>query len=183
MLSMLLRLLFVAVGVVTAARTKGALRVYAVLAAFSVAALELAYQAYGFSSIYTIVYVAVRVPELIAMFWLSRIRLAAIPGAFGITFMALLAFRPSSAGAICLLEGGLFALAGISAGLRAKDRITGTLAILWLLLAVYDFGYALGWQAPAWRELNQWWPTALCIGAFGYIGYEVRALQERNSSA
>jgi hypothetical protein len=178
MLSMLLRLLFVAVGVATAARTRGALRVYAVLAAFSVAAMELAYQSYGFGNVYTSVYVAVRVPEIVAMFRLSRIRLAAIPGAFGITVMALLAFKPSSAGAICLLEGGFFALAGVSAGLRARDRITGTLAILWLLLAVYDFGYSLGWQAPAWRELNTWWPTAVCIGAFGYVWYKVPKVQQ-----
>lgn len=179
--SMLLRLLLVAVAAVMAARTKGRLRAYAVFAAFSVAAMELAYQSYGFGRVYTSVYVAVRIPEFIATFRLSRIRLAAVPGAFGLTVMALLAFKPSAAGAICLVEGGLFALAGISAGLRARDRITGMLAILWLLLAVYDFGYSLGWQAPAWRELNTWWPTALCIGAFGYIGYEMPAVRQRRA--
>lgn len=75
---------------------------------------------------------------------------------------------------IALAEGTVFAFAGISLALRVKSQIEAALAILWLLLAVFDFGFAMGMHLPAWGSLNLWWPTVLCILVFGWIGIVLR---------
>ena len=50
-----------------------------------------------------------------------------------------------------------------------ERRDLGTLAILWLSLATFDYAYVL-FKPASWVEsLNDWLPSWLCISAFGWL--------------
>lgn len=78
-------------------------------------------------------------------------------------------------GSIALVEGCFFTLAGVSLGFevpfRAQKLIYGPLAVMWMLLGLFDYGYAMNESLPAWASLNEWWPTALCVVVFVWMGW------------
>lgn len=132
---------------------------------------------------YTIAYVLTSSADVAMMFYLAR------PKLFAFTIMLTVAAAvwmqmphlPNSI--ITWVEGAALLLAGFSmaGGLSIDEArnlrhytqhqrfIYGTLAVLWTMLGLYDAGYALGWQLPAWHSLNEWWTYAICIGAFSLI--------------
>lgn len=167
MLSTLLLSVFILVALVTFLRTKGALRLYVASAIFS--SLLLLY-GYGRPH-YAIVYTVARIPEIAAMFWLARLRWAAVPGALGLALFAFLGllWTTPSAQIICLSEGSLFTLAGLSLGIRVISKREAILAVAWLLVAAFDFSFAMGLELPNWQRLNEWWASVVYIAAFALV--------------
>lgn len=100
--------------------------------------------------------------------------LTAVPFAAILLWMGLagIAGQPSTDQWICLLDGVIVTGAGLAAAFMAPfgyhRNLYATLAILWMLLGVFDFGYALQ-PYGKWRELNDSLLPAMVIGAFGWI--------------
>jgi len=80
---------------------------------------------------------------------------------------------PSADQWICLLDGVIVTAAGLGLALTAPftyhRNLYGTLAVLWMLLGIFDFGYTLQ-PYGKWRELNDSLLPVMVIGAFGWIG-------------
>src|SRR5262249_10343794 len=104
---------------------------------------------------YIIAYILARVIGLTGALNLGRPRPIAILFALAASMIVL--SYPSAAyttfGLIASVEGVLFLLAGVSLTLATSRTIPGTIAILWLLLAIFDFCYAAQWQLTVWAEL------------------------------
>jgi len=73
---------------------------------------------------------------------------------------------------ICLLDGVIVTAAGLAVALTAPfsyhRNLYGTLAVLWMMLGIFDFGYAMQ-PYGKWRELNDSLLPVMVIGAFGWI--------------
>ena len=120
---------------------------------------------------YTTAYCLIRPIDLGAAIWLARPRAGTLIAALLLGLVALIGL-PShldTNSAITLLEGAGYALAAMSMVLQPTNRQNTVLLLLWFLLALFDWFYAAGWQLPFWRELNETWPTIVCIVAFGIL--------------
>ena len=120
---------------------------------------------------YAIMYSEMRVIELFCALLYAGPRLwgaFAALGYAGALFLALPHFALNPA--IAASEGSLFVFAGVSAVLGKPDRPKAILAALWLLLAMFDAGYSVGWELPMWVALNGYWPALLCSVAFLAVG-------------
>lgn len=162
-------------------KTPKPLRVYLWTELATTGILELAVWRLGWrSAAYGLIYVLVRPLELIAALNLAKPSIMA-------GFIALLCSwavyltageAVTVNGAIALIEGCFFMLAGLSLGFKMPfepDKlIYGPLAALWLFLALFDFGFAMSLHLSAWANLNEWWPALCCIVVFGWIGLNHR---------
>ena len=89
---------------------------------------------------------------------------------------------------IALTEAFLLISMGISLWIGLEltrvSLMTGVLAILWLLLGLYDFGFALYRDHATWQWMNDWVTYALFIVAFSVIAglsyWEQYSQQERH---
>jgi len=79
---------------------------------------------------------------------------------------------------ILVVDGIMVASAGMvlaPVALHHEDRtVYGTLAILWMMLGLFDFGYVLQ-PFGMWRELNNSLLPVMVIGSFGWIAITTRA--------
>jgi nitric oxide reductase large subunit len=78
---------------------------------------------------------------------------------------------------ILIMDGVLITSAGMTLAPAApfiKSRtVYGTLAVLWMLLGLFDFGYVLQ-PYGKWAELNDSLLPVMVIGAFGWIALKTR---------
>ncbi len=147
-------------------RQKG-IRLYVASVIISAVTLAWAYSHYGLGEQYTKIYVAVRIQEIAAMLWLAR------PRYFVWAFLLLIFYAPLSLyTTINFAEGALFLICGVGLIMRSRERVMNILAILWLMMACFDFGYAMDWRLVNWATLNLWWPTSMYIAAFLWIALD-----------
>ena len=108
-----------------------------------------------------------RTIDLTAAIWLSRPRVGTVISALLITAIAIIGVRGhlDLNSSIALAEGFGFILAGMSILLQPVSFTRGMLAILWVMLAAYNYGYAMSWHL----ELADYWNTVVCIGVFSLI--------------
>ena len=102
----------------------------------------------------------------------KRMALGAIPFALGLTYLATRGMTPTVDQWIVIADGVIITAAGLglafTAAFSPHRRIFATLTILWMLLGLFDFGYALQ-PYGRWRELNDSLLPVMVIGAFGWI--------------
>lgn len=81
-------------------------------------------------------------------------------------------------GWFALLEGAVLTLAGtallFSAAHHGQPKVWGTLGVLWIAQAGFRVGFALSVSSLAWLNLNEWLPTLLIVGAYGFLGMKLR---------
>src|SRR4029077_7855523 len=100
--------------------------------------------------------------------------LTAVPFAGILLWMGIngIAGAPTVDQWICLFDGVIVTAAGLALALTAPfsyhRNLYGTLAMLWMFLGIFDFGYALQ-PYGKWRELNDSLLPVMVIGAFGWI--------------
>lgn len=116
---------------------------------------------------YVVAYCLARPIDLTTAIWISQPRIGTYFSALCLGTIGYIGVsHVDTYAAISLIEGTAFTLAGISMALQPPTIPNSVLAVLWLLLAAYSFGYAMGWQLPAWQSLNQWWNTFIFALAF-----------------
>ena len=103
-----------------------------------------------------------------------RMALTAIPFGFGLLYFATRGITPTVDQWISIIDGAVVSSAGLglafSAAFSPYRRVFATLTILWMLLGLFDFGYALQ-PYGRWRELNDSLLPVMVIGAFGWITF------------
>jgi hypothetical protein len=125
--------------------------------------------------LYCVALVPVRILACLIVFRTSKwISISMLPYAAAMTWIALRGPGVVTVDQwIVIMDGVLVASAGIALAPIApfiRDRsVYGTLAVLWMLLGLFDFGYALQ-PYGKWSELNDSLLPVMVIGAFGWIG-------------
>jgi hypothetical protein len=98
----------------------------------------------------------------------------AIPLAAGLLYFAMRGTAPTVDQWIAIADGVVITTAGLalafSAAFSRYRSIYATLAILWMLLGLFDFGYALQ-PFDRWSELNDSLLPMMVIGSFGWIAF------------
>jgi hypothetical protein len=106
--------------------------------------------------------------------WISIVM---VPYAAALMWVALLEPISTIDQWIIIVDGVLVTYAGLSLCVIApfieNKNIYGTLAILWVLLGLFDFGYVLQ-PYGKWAELNDSLLPVMVIGAFGWIALQTR---------
>ena len=106
--------------------------------------------------------------------WMS---VAAIPLSLGLLYCATHGIHPSVDQWISILDGVVVTSAGLglafSAAFSPDRNVYATLTILWMMLGLFDFGYALQ-PFGRWTELNDSLLPVTVIGAFGWIVFSVK---------
>ena len=117
---------------------------------------------------YAAAYCVCRAIDLSAAVWLSRPRAGTAISALLLTAIAIIGLggHLDLNSGIALAEGLGFALAGISIILQPVSLTNTVLAVLWLMLAAYNYSFAMGWKIPEIWNLADWWNTIACIVAF-----------------
>ena len=120
---------------------------------------------------YTAAFCVSRAIDLSAAVWLSKPRVGTAIAAACLTLIALIGLPEhlDINSGIALAEGLGFALAGISIILQPVSLANTVLAVLWLMLAAYNYSFAMGWQIPTIWNLADYWNTVACIVAFGIL--------------
>ena len=105
--------------------------------------------------------------------------LGALPFAAGLLYLATRGISPTADQWIAIIDGVIITAAGLglafSAAFSPNRRVYATLTILWMLLGLFDFGYALQ-PYGMWRELNDSLLPVMVIGGFGWIGIKQRKM-------
>jgi hypothetical protein len=112
-----------------------------------------------------------------------RLRTAAISLllAIAITRVAYLGLgHPATLGNwIVLVEAAILYWAGVVLGMAAvhvrNEEIALVLAFLWMAQSTFFFGFCLH-DSPLWDSLGYIVPTGLCVVAFTWIGWRLRAI-------
>lgn len=77
-----------------------------------------------------------------------------------------------------LAEGAALTLAGtallFSAAHHERPKIWLTLGVLWIVQACVRVGFVLSLPSPTWLNLNDWLPTVLVVGAYGFLGMQLK---------
>lgn len=77
-----------------------------------------------------------------------------------------------------LTEGAALTLAGtallFSAAHHERPKIWLTLGVLWIIQAGFRVGFVLSISSLAWLNLNDWLPTVLVVGAYGFLGMKLK---------
>lgn len=77
-----------------------------------------------------------------------------------------------------LTEGAALVVAGtailFSAAHQKTPKVWATLGILWIVQAAFRLGFVLSLPSLAWLNLNEWLPTLLVVGAYGFIGMKLK---------
>lgn len=80
--------------------------------------------------------------------------------------------------AIALIEGFILAWTGtltiFLAPYTKRPDLIFPLAVFWLVLAAYDFGWTLNWRE--WERINWLVPPAFGIACFSWLAYRLRAV-------
>ena len=104
----------------------------------------------------------------------GRMALGALPFAAGLLYLATRGMVPTVDQWIAIADGVIITAAGLglafSAAFSPHRWVYATLTILWMLLGLFDFGYALQ-PYGRWRDLNDTLLPVMVIGAFGWIGF------------
>lgn len=107
--------------------------------------------------------------------WMSA---GALPFALGLLYFSTRGFRPTIDQWISIVDGVVVTSAGLglafSAAFSSCRRVYATLTILWMLLGIFDFGFALQ-PYGRWRDLNDSLLPVMVIGAFGWIAFSARS--------
>jgi hypothetical protein len=159
------------------ARAKGRpLRLYLSAELLTTLGIELAFQlchqdveAFG----YKLTFALLRPWNLAAALNIGRPRWASGIIAIGTAWLVYLALPgpPTVNSAIAIVQGAVFMLAATSLiftvpFMLLDQMVYATLLALWVMLAVFSYGYAVGWELPKWHSLNLWFPTFACVGLF-----------------
>jgi len=137
--------------------------------------LSIGFDTNAYRVIYCLTLVPIRILACsIAWYESKRMALAAIPFAIGLLYLATKGISPTVDQWIVIVDGVVITAAGLalafSAAFSPFTRIYATLTILWMLLGLFDFGYALQ-PYGRWRELNDSLLPVMVIGAFGWIAF------------
>jgi len=104
----------------------------------------------------------------------GKMALGALPFAAGLLYLATRGMVPTVDQWIAIADGVIITAAGLglafSAAFSPHRWVYATLTILWMLLGLFDFGYALQ-PYGQWRDLNDTLLPVMVIGAFGWIGF------------
>jgi len=66
-----------------------------------------------------------------------------------------------------------------SAFMRTSNRpVAASLAVLWIALALFRFGFNLNISQTTWIRLNLWLPFWLVCSEFLYLGFKLRRMNE-----
>jgi len=109
--------------------------------------------------------------DLSAAVWLSRPRAGMAISALLLTAIAIIGLggHLDLNSGIALAQGLGFAIAGMSIILQPVSLPNTVLAVLWLMLSAFFYGYGMGWHLQVWQELADWWNTIAVIVAFGIL--------------
>jgi hypothetical protein len=120
---------------------------------------------------YAAAYCVCRAIDLSAAVWLSRPRAGTAISALLLTAIAIIGLggRLDLNSGIALAQGLGFAIAGMSIILQPVSLPNTVLAVLWLMLAAFFYGYGMGWRLQVWQNLADYWNTVACIVGFGLI--------------
>jgi hypothetical protein len=125
------------------------------------------------SRAYVIAYAIARPVDLAAALNLSRFKISAALVVVSWSWLAWQFVTPSTNSVIVFSEGAVFLLAGLSLALcvpfEPNPLVYGPIAALWCSLALFDYGYAMGWKLIAWEKLNEYWPATICEVCFGWL--------------
>lgn len=151
------------------------LRIYLLAELVSTIGGELSYAVFGWSSvIFAVFYCFFRSLELLGAMIMGRAPLRGLLFGLAMGVFALAGIHSANTNSmIALAEGVGFFIVGASLAFSLgwhSDKLTGAiLAITWILLGIFDMGYAMEWQKKFWQELNLWWPSAICILCFSLV--------------
>jgi hypothetical protein len=120
---------------------------------------------------YAAAYCVCRAIDLSAAIWLSRPRAGTTISALLLTAIAIIGLggHLDLNSGIALAQGLGFALAGMSIILQPISLPNTVLAVLWLMLAAFFYGYGMGWHLQIWQNLADYWNTICVIVAFGIL--------------
>lgn len=115
---------------------------------------------------YVPAYLILRPLNFAAMRWMAGIAPWGLAVAVGLAWLTYFALPGpiSLYSATAIVQGMLYVAFGIAVG-----SAWPVLSVLWLLLGLFNFGFAAGWQITTWASLNQWWATTLCVVAFSAV--------------
>lgn len=145
------------------------------------------FDGHAYQVLYCVALLPIRILACVIAWRQSRwMSLAALPFAAGLLYLATQGFHPSLSQWIAILDGVIVTSAGLALAFTAafspNARIYGTLTILWMLLGLFDFGYALQ-PYGKWSELNDSLLPVIVIGAFGWIAFSARSAQSVQRAA
>jgi hypothetical protein len=141
--------------------------------------LEAVAKKYGWRSpYYTLAYGISRPMELLAALYLSSVKISAGLVVVSATWCVYSAMDTTNY--ISLLTGAMFLLAGLSLGFQVPfmdegKSIYGTLTAMWCFLALYGYGFAMGWRLLPWQRLNEYWPALICVAGFSVVAIRLLA--------
>jgi len=166
---------------VRAIKARPALRAYLFFAGLSALVILIFWRFIGLHFAYRYAYAVVRPPELIATLVIAVPRVQALLFASAIVMLAFLGGEAVHGAPrwIALLQGGVYALAGVSLAVREMDNIEATLAVTWLMLALFLLGLVINWNDAGWQQMNLWWSSALMTAAFFVVGLQVNPFRQR----
>jgi len=107
--------------------------------------------------------------DLSAAVWLSRPRAGMAISALLLTAIAIIGLggHLDLNSGIALAEGLGFAIAGLSMFCQPANIPNSVLAILWLMLAAWNYAWAMNWRFL--EDLASYWNTLMCIVCFAII--------------
>ena len=138
--------------------------------------LPIAFDTDGYRILYCIMLTPVRLLACTIAWRESRwMALAGIPLGMGLLRFAVHGITTTLDQWILITDGVIVTSAGLglafSAAFSPYRHVYATLTILWMLLGLFDFGYALQ-PYGRWRELNDSLLPVMVIGAFGWITFK-----------
>lgn len=119
---------------------------------------------------YALIYCLARCFDLPVALWFSRPRAGTIISGLAFASIAVIGISGpvSLYAAIAILEGAIFAVAALSLALqRPLTAQTVIIGVMWMMLAMFDLVFALGYGFV----INYWWPSTVFTMAFLIIAF------------
>lgn len=128
---------------------------------------------------YVPAYLLVRPVNFVAMRWVVRPNIGAAITALMLSWITYLSLPTDVTlySATAIIQGGLFIMFGVSAVKREP-----VLALLWIVVGIFNLSFAYGWEMPVWARLNQWWQAAAYSVAFSLIAAMRQPRQQPSQS-
>lgn len=171
----LLLILAISLAVVRTQHSPRYLRIYLLAELISTVGGELSFAVFGWAShVFAALYCFFRFVELCGAMIMGRAPLRGLLFGAAMGVFALAGIQSANTNSmIALVEGVGFFIVGTSLAFSLGwhcDKLTGAiLAVTWILLGIFDMGYAMEWQKEFWQNLNLWWPSAVCILCFSLV--------------
>lgn len=123
---------------------------------------------------YVAPYLALRAVSLSLAIWVAEPYIQHWLLGFGLAFATVLSLKSLDPYAsTAMLQG----LTYVTAGSASVKRFPA-LALTWLCLGLFNFGFAEGWQLPVWANLNQW-----ALAGIATIGFLLFSVQRKRVTA